>query len=84
MMSANLEREQQAKIKVMESVEVYELYEQNLINDVENTLENLRNLNEEYQALIGTIRVFVRVRPMLRKIGITKRAKAVKKSTLGW
>lgn len=50
---------------MLEDISDLEDLEQRLTADLGVTLETLKELNNEYQTLIGSIRVNVRVRPAL-------------------
>ena len=58
-------RSEQEKRKMLEDISELEDLEQRLNADLGASLESLKELNNEYQTLIGSIRVNVRVRPAL-------------------
>ena len=53
---------------MLEDISELEDIEHRLTFDISHTLESLKELNNEYQTLIGSIRVNVRIRPTLRSI----------------
>lgn len=58
-------RDEKVKEDMLDQIEIYEEIERNMGHAINHVLDDLKDVNNEYQHMIGSIRVNVRVRPFI-------------------